>query len=725
MLAFVDALPSWVRLVLGSRCDPPFPLGRIRVQGRLLELRQVDLRFTNDEIAQTMSHQGIVLGQDDLEHLANLTEGWAAGVHLAALSFDAGAQPDSLIRRLVETDRSLVDFLMSEVIELQAEDVLHFLVTTAELGEFDAALCDSVLERTDSADVLAAIMAANLFLVGLHGDGARFRYHHLFGEFLRARLRTADPQRIPVIHRSAAASFDERGDLVNAIRHSMRAGDTHSALERLTTHIATATTLDDQTTGGLVAQEWLAERGVTELRTAPQRILACVVALNAAHMRGEADLWIRRVAAIEHELDHDSRYVFEQTRSFHLLYQGDPSGALAAADRAQAILEAGPVDSIWVPTLPMMFLQAQFWLGDADGAAARIEAYDRFPVRSPVVALVRMPGYGSQVAVQRGDFITADRLAAEAETAARRIGLPPDSFGMAELVASAADVALEWNRTTDAEACIEHLMRIVDNGRRPLLEVNCHLLFARLASMRRDHVVTEVHLDRARRVIPEAAIPVVAHIDRVQLRYDLGRGAVSAAESVLGRLPPSAETDLLEARICLSVGDDNGARAVLARVTNLTLPRLHVEHRILTGLAEARRDPDAAHGWIHDALGAARALGWQQTIVAEGPQLWDLLRSLPAVDDMRAYVDELLAASVGAVLSPSCRVDQRDVLDPLSERELTVLRYLASRLDALEVAAALYLSVNTVRSHVKAIYRKLEVNTRAQAVRRGHELGFI
>jgi LuxR family maltose regulon positive regulatory protein len=121
----------------------------------------------------------------------------------------------------------------------------------------------------------------------------------------------------------------------------------------------------------------------------------------------------------------------------------------------------------------------------------------------------------------------------------------------------------------------------------------------------------------------------------------------------------------------------------------------------------------------------AHALGWQQSIVAEGPQLWDLLRSLPAVDDMRAYVDELLAASVGAVLSPSCRVDQRDVVDPLSERELTVLRYLASRLDALEIAAALYLSVNTVRSHVKAIYRKLEVNTRAQAVRRGRELGFI
>jgi phytoene dehydrogenase-like protein len=191
-----------------------------------------------------------------------------------------------------------------------------------------------------------------------------------------------------------------------------------------------------------------------------------------------------------------------------------------------------------------------------------------------VVELVRMPGYGSQVAVQRGDYLTAERLATQAETAARRLGLPPDSFAMAELVASAADVALEHNRTAEAEARIEHLMRIVDNGRRPLLEVGCHLLFARLAMMRRDDVVAEVHLDRARQVIPEATPPVVAHIDRVQLRHELQRSDLSAAESILGRLPPSVESDLLEARVRLSAGDDGGARDVLARFFTRARPVL-------------------------------------------------------------------------------------------------------------------------------------------------------
>jgi LuxR family maltose regulon positive regulatory protein len=441
-------------------------------------------------------------------------------------------------------------------------------------------------------------------------------------------------------------------------------------------------------------------------------------------MRVEADRWIRRVRAIEAELDHDSRYVFEQTCSFHFLYRGDPAGALAAAERAQAVLDEGPVDSIWVPTLPMMFLQAQFWLGDTAGAVALIGAYERFPVRSPVVELVRMPAHGSQVAVQQGDFVKADRLATEAAAGARRIGLPPDSFGMAELVASAADVALEWDRSTEAEAHIEHLMRIVDNGRRPLLELTCHLLFARLASTRGDDVVVEVHLDRARRVIPEATPAVLAHIDRVRLRHQLRGGGVAAARSLLGRLPPSAERDLLDARIRLCVGDEKGARDVLERLRHLGVPRLHIEHQILAGLATARADLEAAHEFVRDGLHAALAMGWQQSIIAEGPPLWELMRSLPTDGDMREYVDRLLSATAGAFSPRPRRVEPRDV-DPLSERELTVLRFLSSRLDALEIAAALYLSVNTIRSHVKAIYRKLGVNSRGQAVRRGHELGFI
>ena len=269
-------------------------------------------------------------------------------------------------------------------------------------------------------------------------------------------------------------------------------------------------------------------------------------------------------------------------------------------------------------------------------------------------------------------------------------------------------------------------MRIVDNGRRPLLEVICHLLFARLASARGDDVVVDVHLERARGVIPEAAPPVVAHIDRVQLRHELRRGDVVAAESVLGRLPPSVRDGSPRRPACAwCAGDDARRRDVLVRVADLATPRLHIEHRILTALATADRDLDAAHAFVHDALGVARTMGWQQTIVDEGPALWGLLRSLPAIGATRRLRRRAACRRRRAVPPAHALVDQRDLVEPLSERELTVLRYLSSRLDASEIAAALYLSVNTVRSHVKAIYRKLGVNARAEAVRRGRELGLI
>lgn len=722
IVAFIEALPSCVQLVLGTRHDPPFPLGRMRVQGRLLELRQADLRFTDHEIEQALATLGVELGRDDLEHLTNLTEGWAAGVHLAGLSLRAATAPAEVIRRLGETDRSLVDFLMNEVIELQTPEIQDFLIDTGELEAFDAALCDCVTGRSDSREVLEEVRAANLFLVGLDGDSSWYRYHQLFREFLRARLRLVAPHRVPTIHRAAAAAFTERGDLVQAMRHSMSAGSTDEALERLTTHMAIWTTLDDQNIGGRVAQTWLTEHGADDVLAAPHRILACVVALDGAQLTEIADEWLERIEAVEASLGEANRLLLEQARSFHLLYRGDPAGALEHAVRAKEILDSRVIDSIWVPTLPMMFLQAQLWLDDAAGAAATIEAQRHSPHQTPVISAVRMPGFAAQLALLQGDYIAAERLALQAEAGAARIGLPRDAFGMAEPAATLADVAFERGRLVDVEARAEHVLRIVDNGRRPLLEVLGHLLLARLASANGDDVVVAIHLDRARGVLPNATAPVIAHIDRVELRHALDRHDPSAATTLLARLPSSPTTDLLAARVLLATGELGDAEILLQGSIGLATPRLQIEHGVLSALAAG--DIDRAHAHLHEALELAQAMGYRRTIVSEGPALWELLRSLPTGIELVQYVDGLLEEAAGAV-PPSRVVEQSNLVESLSERELTVLRYLSSRLDGTEIAAALYLSVNTIRSHVKAIYRKLGVNSRADAVRVGRSLGLI
>ena len=223
--------------------------------------------------------------------------------------------------------------------------------------------------------------------------------------------------------------------------------------------------------------------------------------------------------------------------------------------------------------------------------------------------------------------------------------------------------------------------------------------------------------------MPNPTSLVVARIDGVELRHDLKSGT-GDVEMLLRKLPPSPESDLLAARVRLASGDDEAARAILSHAPPDATPRYRIEHGILSALAFASGDSSLAHTRLHAALTLAEAGGFQQSLVDEGPRLWALLRSLPTTGSLGAYVTRLLKLAGGIV--PARGIPNQDrLIEPLSDRELTVLRYLTSRLDATEIADALYISVNTVRSHIKAIYRKLGVTTRADAVRNGQSLGLI
>jgi LuxR family maltose regulon positive regulatory protein len=723
MKALVGALPPQTRLVLGSRQDPPFPVGRLRLQGRLLELRQADLRFTSDEARRLLAGLGVEVRDRDLEQIIAITEGWTAGVYLAGLWLRAHRDPAGLLRGLVGTDRSLVDFLMTEVIDLQPPEIVEFLTVTAELETFDAALCDAVRGRHDSAEVLDRVRADNLLLVELDPVAGWYRYHNLFAEFLRARLRTVEPERAPVIHQAAAEAFGHRDDLMHAVHHSMRAGDTEGALARLEAYATGTWSLEDQTTGGATAQAWLQEHGVDHLERSPLSVLVCTIVLNAVGRGDDAEPWLRYVEAREPDLDHASRVLLHGAWSFDRLQRGDPAAALDRACRAEELLKDGPVDSAWAQALPYMVVQAHLWLDDLDGADAALDAVRTGPVQPPVVSQVRMPGFDSQVQAQRGELTDAERLAGSALAAADGLGLHDENFGRAEPELTLAMVAVERCRLDDAEAHLDRAMRIVEGGRRPALELLAHLQIALVASDRGDPDGAGDALDQARSVLPHATGPVVAHIDEVDARIALDRGDHRTAQALQARLPPSPATDLLAARVRLVAGDHLGALDVLDAMAGRTSTRRRqVEHCLLSALALAGTEPSRAPAALHRAVELAEPPGFRRTFVAGGPAAWALLESLPAHGRIADYVAGLVGAA-HRVVSPAGTARQDGLVDPLSDRELTVLRYLASRLTCTEIARELYLSVNTVRSHVKAIYRKLGVNKRADAVRRGHTLG--
>jgi LuxR family maltose regulon positive regulatory protein len=723
MPAFLAALPRSARLVLGTRADPAFPLGRLRLQGRLLELRQSDLRFTVDEAQQLLASIGVGLADDELDALMSLTEGWAAGVYLAGLRLQTDRDPGRLLRSMAETDHSLVDFLMSEVIDLLPPELAEFLMVTAELESFDAELCDAVRAAQDSAEMLARVRSSNLFLVELDREGAWYRYHHLFAQFLRGRLRAVARDRVRLIHRAAAEAYRQRGELMHAVQHCMTAGDEDLALELLGTYLTSTWSFGEATAAAATARSWLQERRGLPEDWSPQGVLVAAIVLNTLKAGDEVELWLQQLEARESELDASSRFMLHGAWSFYLLHRGDPVRALEYASRGETVVSQHDVDTPWLPALPFMLVQAQLLLDDLDGAEATLGAARAGPARSTVVARVRQPGFASQLALARGELREAERLATATLAAADQLGLDDLNFGRAEPELTLGGVAIERDAFDEAAVHLERVMRISEGGRRPQVELLAHLELATIAAARGEgHEVAEA-LERARHVLPFATTPVVARIDRVEMSCALALGDVPRAETLARSLPPSPRTDLLTARLRLAVDDRCGALDVLESMGDgLSTTYLRVAHGLLTALAVAPDDRLRAQAVLGEVLAVAAPAGFHRTIISKGPALWGLLESLPAAGPTGRYVDGLLAAAHRVV--PARRdTPQAGLVEPLSERELTVLRYLASRLTSTEIARELYLSVNTVRSHVKAIYRKLGVGSRAEAVERGRAIG--
>jgi LuxR family maltose regulon positive regulatory protein len=724
MKSFVDALPPGVRLVVGSRCDPPFSVSRMRLQGRLLELRQADLRFSTAEVRELLTRWDVEVGDRELEQITVTTEGWTAAVHLAGLWLRAHHDPPGLLRGLLGSDRSLVDFLVNEVIDTQPPEIVEFLTVTAELGAFDAALCDAVLNRDDSTETLRRVDIANLFLVRLDGTGDWYRYHHLFAQFLRGRLHAAERGRAAVVHRAAAEEYERRGDLMSAVHHSLEASDADGALALLQSYVTTNWSLEDQMTGGAAARAWLRERGPAHLDRSPQSVIVSTILLNAIGHGDEATPWLRHLDAREPDLDRETRFLLHGAWAFHLFQHGDPAAALDRAERAEAVLREHPVHNAWAEALPNVVIQGRMWLDDLDGADAAIDAM-RDAAHPPVVSQVRVPGLASQVQALRGELREAHRLASSALAVADELGLHGGNFGRADPHLTLALVAAERDHLEEAGAHLEHAMRAVEGGRRPLVEVLVHLQLALGAGARGDERAAMAAVEQARSLLPQAAVPVTARIDEVELRVALDRGDHRAAEALQQRLPPSARGALLTARVRLAAGDHGGALDVLdAMAGQCSTRRLEVEHGMLSALAAAGTEHSRAHELLYRALARAEPVGFHTTFVAEGPPLWNLLESLPAHGRIADYIAQLLEAAQH-VVAPSrdgAHDGRAGLVEPLSERELTVLRYLSSRLTSAEIAQELYVSVNTVRSHIKAIYRKLGVNSRRDAVERGQAL---
>jgi LuxR family maltose regulon positive regulatory protein len=725
LTAFISALPDPFRFVIGTRSDPPMSLARWRLQGDLVELRRDDLRFSDVEVAAFFGRQDLVLTADELSRLHALTEGWPAGVQLAAIALQRRDGHRDFLEAFDRTDRAVSDFLLTEVLADLSPATVEFLLATSVLDTFDAELCAAVTGAEDAGLVLERLLADNLFLVPLDDRSRWYRYHHLFGAFLRARLASLGSARLSAAHDVAGHALLARGDVAGALQHAVALGDAERAGQIVRDVVVNSMSLSDGADVTIQAiRLWLHHCGAEAVETDPTSLLELLIGLISLGATDDVPLWLARTRQAHPDADGPLLALIEAAWGEYRQHRGEPLEALRHEAVALDAVDGQPPAEGLLPLLHTVVARAHIQAGDLTRAAAVIDHALAHPVGHPVPDEVRHPALGAFLAARAGDLSSATDLADRAVRAADALGLGPHESGRIIAGLARVEVLVERNEDDDAAAALDHVKRASDGSHRSTLQAMVALQQARVARSSGDEHEAAVLLEHARVLYdaPDSALRhVLAEEAALQkLRFDPG-----GAGPLLDALDPARPaTRALRARLALLEGEHRAAAELLAELPAPATRREAVEQSVMAALNALEREADRADLYLREALALSQPERLIRTIVDLGPGIHQLLKAYRPDPSEEAYVEELLAAA-GREVGPARTRVVTTLVEPLSDREITVLRYLCSRLTYQEIAAALYVSLNTLKSHVRNVYRKLGVASRAEAVDAGRRHALI
>jgi LuxR family maltose regulon positive regulatory protein len=722
--AFVEALPDHFRLVFGSRSDLPISLARLRVHGGLLELRSDDLRFTAPQTAEFSRLQGLSLEPNELQILHDLTEGWPAGAQLAALALQRSSDKERFLEAFARTDRAVGDFLLSEVLDHLAPELVDFLIDTSVLESFDADLCAKVTARDDAAALLDRLIATDLFVVPLDAEGRWNRYHHLFGAFLRARLASLGESRRHAVHDRASHALEARGDVTGALQHAMAVDDLARVGQILRTTLARNMSMSDADVARSAIRTWLHEFGSALIETNPTEVAEFVIGLISISGSDDAIWWLQKLERAHPDPDSELEALIHGAWTELHLYNGESQSALRCSQAGLDVLDGRPPNKGLIPLIFSTVIRAHIQAGDLDGARTSLDAAMAYSSGNALADEIRHPAIESLMAALAGDLGRATQFAADVERRADGMRLGVHEPGRIWAGMARVEVHLERNEVGEAAAVLDSVRDAADATHRAPYQSLVALQGARLSRAMGDPAGAEALLLQAGLLLanPDATTRSVFAVETVQqaLRFDPAKasGLIDALDQ------DRPETQVLRVRQLLIDGDHRGAAAVLDALPPATTRRRRVERDVLHALAFLDVDVDRANDYLRNALLAAKPERLIRSIIDPGPDAHKLLMSSTPDAELHSFVEELIDASSHAV-APR-RADARPALvEQLSAREMTVLRYLCSRLTYEEIAAALFVSLNTLKTHVKAVYRKLEVASRAEAVSVGRSLRLI
>jgi len=715
-------LRAGVRFLVASQHNPVFSTARLQLAGVIAELRAGDLAFTQAEVAQLLELAGLGRQPIDGARLGSLTEGWPAGLQMAVLAMRGGGDPGEVLDAFASTTREVSDYLANEVMNRLPADLAGFLTRISVLDEFDALLCQAVSGRDHAARLLEQVVADDLFIYQVDRAGERFRLHHMFAAFLRARLKSLGGAQFREAHLRAAAALQERGDRLAALHHAMAVADTQLAGTVLADSMHTILDVTHAQEAKAAARAWLATFGDAAAETNPEQLLQFVHLLASSGQR-EAEGWLTKVNQAHPSpapgLDTTAHGVW----AGYYLNRGSVGLALKHITLARQALGAAAGQGLLFPMLTELPIQeagAHLLAGDLRAAATALQ--HGTPLSAPVVDEFRSPVTEAWVAFLQGDLVSAAAALDHAAGAAAEHG--EAAHGLGRILANLAGGGIHLERREHEAAGA--LLAAAQAGARinglPILQTMVDTWIARLATAQGDRAGALAALAQARLALAAPDDRVRAQFALEEFRIALALEPAEAA-ALIPRLSASTASRLLQARLHVARREWARAGQILDEVTPVTI-RERVERGVLRSLAAQAADLARAHRHLQAALALACPHRYLATILELGSGIGDLLQSVPAGPGLKPYIDELTVRAEAAAASSSgpARPPPGGLL---SGRELTVLRLLSSRLTTTEIAGALFVSPNTLKSHMKSIYRKLDVSSRAGAVREGEARGLI
>lgn len=723
---FINHQPASIHLVLTTRSDPPLPLARLRARRQMNEIRARDLRFTAEEAHAFFGLANLTLAEDAIRALDERTEGWIAGLQLAALALQHQAAPAAFIETFQGSHRYVLDYLAGEVIQQQVEEIRTFLTQTSLLTRFNADLCNTLTGRDDSQDIITRLEQSNLFIIPLDDERRWYRYHHLFADYLRSLLSKAEQAALC----KKAATWHEANDLTaEAIRYSLVCGDHDFAAQVIENALEKNSTWSDGNLTQLAA--WIKELPPVVIQSRPRLGLQ---AARISYIQGQFDQTEAQLALVEKYLqEFPTTPDAEQLLATVMLNRGAMSAV--RGDFQQAI-ELIPPAQARIPredhqSHARAFLRLGLAYELAGQTTQALESYLRSSSEARLADVLYLDVNGlccaAQIQIAQGHLNLAAQTCHDAIQLARGANLP--ALGLAWDILGI--IALERNDLTSAETCLRDGITLSrKGGLYGDLAVGL-ISWGRLQAYQGSLEKMQTAMDEVLSIIRSVGAPrseqlAKAYVARFHLFLGQHEEAIRWAgeyQAIRGKPFPEFE-ELTLVRVLLSSkkleGIPNILHPLLEKADAAGRMQTSLEVMILLGLSHhARGGTTAAMEWLKKSLELAAPEGYLRIFLDEGQPLRELLPHLRSTAPR--LVDSILKANQPSAESRSAPLG--GLPDPLSEQEVRVLKLIVEGKSNAEIAAELVISVGTAKWHVHNVLQKLGVGNRPQAIARARELG--